>query len=334
MEKAWSLNHLVLWYTWLFALLSHFHIQVPSLYTGLWMLCITHSTWTWASAFAERTWQTQKCITFISTKNLLPPWLSLTYGIGVSLTLLIKPGFLPDAIAIRNTIFNTSSAANFFFKLNHGEPKLTSTKWVRNKHLTLQSNIFLCCLLAALTSKNNQQHQHNMQTHTSLVYGMLQDTQNNFLCGFPKDKQNLRKTKKPLSWTTLVTLSKIRIEELLTASESPFTVRKTQSERHWVWGEVLTPKVSRPWKQSNKTYVLWSFPARRLHQLQPPREAAGGQHQGLCFCHNVLMLAVFYTSLDTTTAPQLSALQDIRLRLYTIICIPSFSSLLSSLCSS
>lgn len=55
------------------------------------------------------------------------------------------------------------------------------------------------CPLAIPTSKNNQQHQHNMQTHTSLVYGMLQDTQNNFLCGFPKDKQNLRKTKEPLS---------------------------------------------------------------------------------------------------------------------------------------
>lgn len=98
--------------------------------------------------------------------------------------------------------------------------------------------------------------------------------------------------------------SKVWTEELLTASESHFTVRKTQPERHRVWGEVLTPKVSRPWKQSNKMYVLWSFPASRLHQLQPPRETAGSQHQGLCFCHNVLMLAVFYTSLDSTTAPQ------------------------------
>lgn len=98
--------------------------------------------------------------------------------------------------------------------------------------------------------------------------------------------------------------SKVWTEELLTASESHFTVRKTQPEHHRVWGEVLTPKVSRPWKQSNKMYVLWSFPASRLHQLQPPQETAGSQHQGLCFCHNVLMLAVFYTSLDSTTAPQ------------------------------
>lgn len=159
---------------------------------------------------------------------------------------------------------------------------------------------------------------------------MLQDTQNNFLCGFPKDKQSLRKNKGTIIVNHVGNASKIWIEELLTASESHFTVRKTQPERHWVWGEVLTPQVSRPWKQSNKMYVLWSFLARRLHQLQPPREAAGGQHQGLCFCHNVLMLAVFYTSLDNTTAPQLSALQDIRLRLS----IPSFSSLPSSVCSS
>lgn len=168
-----------------------------------------------------------------------------------------------------------------------------------------------------------------MQTHTSLVYGMLQDTQNNLLCGFPKDKQSLKKPKK-LTVNHVGNASKIWTEELLTASESHFTVRNTQSEHHWVWGEVLTPKVSRPWKQSNEMYVLWSFLARMLHPLQPSWEAEGDQHQGLCFCHNVIKPAVFYTSLDNTTASQLSALQDIRLRLS----IPSFSSLSSSLCPS
>lgn len=129
---------------------------------------------------------------------------------------------------------------------------------------------------------------------------------------------------------TLVTLQKSGLKNYWPPLKAISLWEKTQSERHWVWGEVLTPKVSRPWKQSNKMYVLWSFLARRLHQLQPPREAAGGQHQGLCFCHNVLMLAVFYKSLDNTTAPQLSAPQDIRLRLS----VASFSSLSSSVCSS
>lgn len=61
--------------------------------------------------------KTRKCITFISNRNLSPPRLNLTYGIEVSLTLLTKPGLLPDAIAIRNSIFNTSSRANLFFEV-------------------------------------------------------------------------------------------------------------------------------------------------------------------------------------------------------------------------
>lgn len=225
---------------------------------------------------------------------------------------------MPDAIAIRNTIFNTSSAANFFLKLNHDESKLTSIKWVRNKHLILQSNIFLCCPLALLTSKNNRQHQHTDQLS---LWDDLRHTKQLSLW-ISQGQAKFKKNKETIIVSHVGNASKIWTEELLTTPESHFTVRKTQSERHWVWGEVLTPRVSRPWKQSNKMYVLWSFPARRLHQLQPPREAAGGQHQGLCFCHNVLMLAVFYTSLDNSTAPQLSALQDIRLRLS----IPSFQA--------
>lgn len=64
---------------------------------------------------------------------------------------------------------------------------------------------------------------------------------------------------------------------------------KTQSEHHQVWGEVLNPKASRPWKQPNKIEVLWSFLARCLHQFQPPGQQQMASTKGrvfaiMCYC--------------------------------------------------
>lgn len=55
-----------------------------------------------------------------------------------------------------------------------------------------------------------------------------------------------KKNKETIIVNHIGNASKIWIEELLTASESHFTVRKTQSEHYWVLGEVLTPKYQGP----------------------------------------------------------------------------------------
>lgn len=146
----------------------------------------------------------------------------------------------------------------YFLKLNHCESKLTSVKWIRNKHLIQPSNIFLCCPLAVLTSKNNQQHQHNTDTHQLCLWDTPRYKKQLFCVDSPRISRvsknqttitvkhignasdNLGPTKKPGLKNYWPPLKAIALRG------------KTQSECYWVWGEVLTPKVSRPWKQPIK----------------------------------------------------------------------------------